>query len=143
MLYSRLLLVICRSVCALLSHSIASNSLQPYGLQPTRLLCPWGFSRQEHWGGLPCPPPGNLPNPGIEPRSSTLQADSLPSEPPGKPKNTGVGSLSLCQGNLPNPGIEPGSPTLQADSLPAELPGKCVYVNSNLSIYPSPLLSPW
>ncbi|MES7760928.1 hypothetical protein U6J64_12300, partial [Cutibacterium acnes] len=41
---------------------------------------------------------GDLPNPGIEPRSPTLQADSLPSEPPGKPKNTGVGSLSLLQG---------------------------------------------
>ena len=47
---------------------------------------PWvGFSKQEYWSGLPCPPPGNLPNPGIEPRSPTLQADSLPSEPPGKP----------------------------------------------------------
>ena len=44
------------------------------------------FSRQESWSGLPCPPPGDLPNPGIEPRSPTLQADSLPSEPPGKPK---------------------------------------------------------
>ena len=53
MLYSRLLLVICRSVCAVVSCSVASNSLQPYGLQPTRLLCPWGFSRQEYWGGLP------------------------------------------------------------------------------------------
>ena len=56
------------------------------------------FSRQEYWSGLPCPPPGDLPNPGIEPRSPALQADSLPSEPPGKPKNTGVGSLSLLQG---------------------------------------------
>ena len=44
-----------------------------------------GFFRQEHWSGLPCPPPGNLSNPGIEPRSPELQADSLPSEPPGKP----------------------------------------------------------
>ena len=43
-----------------------------------------GFSRQEYWRGLPCPPPGDLPNPGIEPRSPTLQADSLPTEPPGK-----------------------------------------------------------
>ena len=43
------------------------------------------FSRQEHWSGLPCPPPGDLPNPGIKPRSPALQADSLPSEPPGKP----------------------------------------------------------
>ena len=49
------------------------------------LLCPWGFSRQEYWSELPGPPPGNLPNPGIKPRSPTLQADSLPSEPPGKP----------------------------------------------------------
>ena len=60
-----------------------------------------GFSRQEYWSGLPCPPPGDLPNPGIKPRSPRLQADSLPSEPPGKPKNTGVGNLSLLQGNFP------------------------------------------
>ena len=55
------------------------------------------FSRPGYWSGLPCPPPGNLPNPGIEARSPTLQADSLPAELPGKPKNTGVGSLSLLQ----------------------------------------------
>ena len=42
--------------------------------------------------------PGNLPDPGMEPRSPTLQADSLPAEPKGKSKNTGVGSLSLLQG---------------------------------------------
>ena len=44
-----------------------------------------GFSRQEYWSGLPFPSPGDLPNPGIEPRSPTLQADALTSEPPGKP----------------------------------------------------------
>ena len=44
-----------------------------------------GFSRQEHWSGLPFPSPGDLPEPGIEPRSPALQADSLPLEPPGKP----------------------------------------------------------
>ena len=54
----------------------------------------------------------------------TLWADSLPAEPLGKPKNTGVGSLSLLQGNLPDPEIEPGSPALQVNSLPSELPGK-------------------
>ena len=43
-----------------------------------------GFSRQEYWSGLPFPSPGNLPNPGIEPRSPTLQTDALPSEPSGK-----------------------------------------------------------
>ena len=82
------------------------------------------FSRPEYWSGQPFPSPGDLPNLGIEPRSPALQVDSLPSEPLGKPKNTGVGSLSLLQGNLPNPGIELGSPELQADSLPTELPGK-------------------
>ena len=44
-----------------------------------------GFSRQEYWSGLPFPSPGDLPDPGIEPRSPTLQADALTSEPPGKP----------------------------------------------------------
>ena len=43
------------------------------------------FSRQEYWSGKPFPSPGDLPNPGTEPGSPTLQADSLPSEPPGKP----------------------------------------------------------
>ena len=59
--------------------------------------------------------------PRIEPRSPVLQADFSPSEPPGKPMSTGVGSLSLLQGNLPNPGIEPGSSALLVDSLPTEL----------------------
>ena len=83
-----------------------------------------GFTRQEYWSGLPSASPGDLPNPGIRPRSPALQADSLSSEPPGKAMYTGVGSLSLLQGNLPNPGIKLGSPALLADSLPAELPGK-------------------
>ena len=42
------------------------------------------FSRPEYWSGLPFPSPGDLPNPGIEPGSPALQADSLPTEPPGK-----------------------------------------------------------
>ena len=55
------------------------------------------FSRPKYWNGYPFPSPGDLPNPGIEPTSPALQADSLPIEPQGKPKNTGVGSLSLLQ----------------------------------------------
>ena len=55
------------------------------------------FSKQEYWSELPFPNPGDLPNPGIESRSPTLQTDSLPPEPQGKPKNTGVDSLSLLQ----------------------------------------------
>ena len=42
------------------------------------------FSRHEYWSGLPCPPPGDLPNPGIKPRSLALQVDSLPAELPEK-----------------------------------------------------------
>ena len=68
-----------------LSHTIVSDSLRPHGLYPTRLLCPWGFSRQEYWSGWPCPPPGHLPNSEIESRSPALQVYSLPSEPLGKP----------------------------------------------------------
>ena len=51
------------------------------------------FSRPEYWS--------DLPNPGMESRSPALQADSLPAEPQGKPKNTGVGSLSLLQRIFP------------------------------------------
>ena len=46
-----------------------------------------GFSREEYWSGLPFPSPEDLPDPGIEPGSPALQADALPSEPPGKPKD--------------------------------------------------------
>ena len=81
------------------------------------------FSRPEYWSGWLFPSPGDLPNPGTEPTSPTLQADSLPSEPPGKPKNTGVGSLVPSPVDLPDPGVKQGSSALQADSSPAELPG--------------------
>ena len=57
-----------------------SDSLRPYKTYPTRLLYPWGFSRQEYWNRLPCPPPGDLPDAEIEPPgpvTPALQADSL------------------------------------------------------------------
>ena len=53
-----------------------------------------GFSRQEYWNGLPFPSPGDLPNPGIEPRSPALQADSLPTELQGKPLGPPKGQFS-------------------------------------------------
>ena len=68
----------------LLSRSVVSNSLRPRGLPPARFLGPWGFSRQEYWSGLPCPPPGD--------RILYLLSQH------GSPKNTGVSSLSLLQG---------------------------------------------
>ena len=58
-----------------------------------------GFPRQEYWSGLPFPPPGALPNPGIEPGSPALQADSLPSELPEKYR----GWLSYLFNIMPGP----------------------------------------
>ena len=57
-----------------------------------------GFLRQEYWSGLPFPFPGDLPDPGIKPRSPVLQVDSLPSEPPGKPSSwILVVNLHICR----------------------------------------------
>ena len=66
-------------------RSVVSNSLWPHGLQPAGFSV-HGVLQQEYWGGYPFPSPGDRPDPGIEPRSPTLQADSLASEPPGKPQ---------------------------------------------------------
>ena len=90
------------------------------------------FSRPVYWSRQPFPSPGNLPNPGIEPRSPALQMDSLPAEPQGKPKNTAVGSLSLSPADLPHPGIKPGSLALQVDSLPMSYQGSSFF---NMEMY--------
>ena len=68
-----------------------SESATPWTIQSMEL------SRPEYWSGWLFPSPGDLPNPGIELGSPALQVDSFPAEPQGKPKNTGVGSLSLLQ----------------------------------------------
>ena len=73
--------------CPTLCHTITIPSME--------------FSRPEYRSGYSFPSPGYLPNPGIKPRSPALQADSLPAELQGKPKNTGVGSLPLFQGIFP------------------------------------------
>ena len=57
-------------------------TLRPHRLQPARLLCPWGFSRQEYWSGLPCPLSGDLPNPGSNPGLPHFR-QTLTAEPPG------------------------------------------------------------
>ena len=65
---------ICRLKSESVSHSVVSDSSQPQGLQPDRLLCPLGFSRQEYWSGLPFLPPGDLPNPVTKPTFLTSPA---------------------------------------------------------------------
>ena len=59
-----------------------------------------GFSRQEYWSGLQFPSPGDLPDSGIKPRYPALQADALPSEPPGKPMEAYTDALKTKQINL-------------------------------------------
>ena len=83
--------------CAVLSHSVMFDSLWAQW----RVVCQAPLSMgifPRKVSGLPFPPPGDLLNPGIKPRSHALWVDSLLFEPPGKPENTGVGSLSLLQG---------------------------------------------
>ena len=74
--YMRVLCCACSLICVRLFAT-------PWTV--ARLLCPWVFSGQEYRSGLSCPTPGDIPNPEIELRSPSLQADSLPSEPPGEP----------------------------------------------------------
>ena len=88
----------CPTLCGPMSYTV-------HGLLPARIL---------EWG--PFPSPGNLPNPGVEPRSLTLQVDFLPAKPPGKPKNTGVGSLSCLQCIFPT--------CIAGRFFTTELPGK-------------------
>ena len=92
------------------SCSVMSDSLRPQGLYIAHQAPPcMGFSRQEYWNGLPCPSAGDLPDLGIEPGSPALQADALPSEPPGKPqKNLGRKIKVVGAGNsftFKNPGL--------------------------------------
>ena len=76
------------------------------------------FSRPEYWSGFPFTSPGDLPNPGIEPRSPHWRQILYQLSHKGNPR------ILEWVAYLPGPGIEPGSPALQAGSLPTELSGK-------------------
>ena len=78
----------------LLSHSAVSDSATPWTIAHQAPLSV-EFSRREYWTGLPCPPPGDLPNPGTEPRSPALQADSLPLSHQGSPHKYTANSFTL------------------------------------------------
>ena len=79
MLCSRSLFIICFlyfvCVCAF-RHSVVSDSLPPPGTVARQAPLSMGLNGQEYWSGLPCPPPGDLPNPEIEPGSPALKTDS-------------------------------------------------------------------
>ena len=71
----------CAYICAQLLQSRSTETLWTAAGQALSI----GVSRQEYWSGLPCPPAGDLPDLGVELASPALQANSLPTEPPGKP----------------------------------------------------------
>ena len=83
-----------------------------------------GFSKQEYWSGLPFPSPGDLPDPGIEPKSPTLQAGSLPSDPPSYPYQTGSDSKAWPYSQ---------KPFLHSKVLTEDFPGGPVFENLSAS----------
>ena len=89
-------------------------------------LLSMGFSRQEYWSRLPFPSRGSS-HPGIKPRSPALRADSLLSEPPRKPKNTGMGGLSRLCGNFLTQELNRGLPhcRLSYQGSPGSLTAVC------------------
>ena len=126
----------------MLSHSVVSDFVKS---RMVALQAPlsMGFSRQEYWSGLPFPPPGDLPNPGIKPESPKLQAESFPLNHQGNPvesmllllllhrpwdspgKNTGVGCHFLLQCMKVKGEIE----VVQScrDSMDCRLPGSSIH----------------
>ena len=105
--------IICHNISEVPQSSlILCNPVDCIARQVPRSM---GFSRQEYWSGLPCPSPGDLPYPGIEPWSLSLQADLLLSEPPGKPINSDgnkvhskCNALESSQNHPPPPPPLPG-----------------------------------
>ena len=119
--HSEILTLMLEGLCSALSHSVMSNSLRPHGLQPTRLLCPWGFFME--WVAKPSSRGSSQPRDRTQVSCiadtfftnwATRQAQEYWS---GWPIPSPV--------DLPNPGIELGSLAFQADSSPTELSGKC------------------
>ena len=94
------------------SRSVMSNSLRLHGL-----YSPWNSPGQNTAVSSLFPSSGDIPNPGIEPRSLALQVDSLPGEPHGSPRILEWVAYPFSSRSS-HPGIEPGSPALQVDSLP-------------------------
>ena len=105
--------------------SVMSDSLLPSWTVALQALLSMKFSRQEYWSGLPFPPPGNLPEPGMEPTSPALTGGFFTTEPPGKPylphAAAAAKSLQSCPTRCdPIDGSPPGSPVpgiLQARTL--------------------------
>ena len=92
-------------VCEYVSRSVISDSVTPWTVASWAPLS-MEFSRKAYWSGLPFPCPGDFSHPGIKPRSPTLQTDSLPPEPSGKPLKMGMLALTPCSSGLLSSGRE-------------------------------------
>ena len=104
------------------SRSVMSDSATPWTVACQDPLCPWNLPCRNTRVGSRSLLQGIFPTQELNPGLLYCRQILLSFELPGKPNNTGGGSISLIQGNLPNLGFELGSPALQTDSLPAELP---------------------
>ena len=109
------------------SHSVMSNSLWPHGLLPARLLCPWGFSRQEYWSGLPIAFFRGSSQPRDWIQVSHVAGRFFTRGATKEAKEYWSGWPIPASAQLSYPGIKPVSAALQADSLPTELSGKPTY----------------
>ena len=123
--------ILTRCVPCVLSHSVVSDSCDPIDCTHQAPLS-MGFSRQEYWSGLPFPSPGDLPHPGIEPRSPVLHADSLPTELWGKPQrclqNLNHSSRASCKPESLKLKSEVAQSCLTlCDPMDCNLPGSSVH----------------
>ena len=134
---------VCVCVCVCMhtcthSFSVMSDSLQPHGLKSARLLCRWGFFRQEYWSTLPCPPPGIVPGNSVGENSACNAGD--PGSIPGWGRYPGeVNGNPLQYSCLENPlDKEPGR--LQSMGLPrvghglATKPPTYLYIHTYIHI---------
>ena len=100
--------LICDCVCGC-APSAVSDSLRPMWTVARQAPLSTGFSRQEHWSGLPCPPPRDLPDPGIEPASPAFPAladEFFTTEPPGKPESINTIVSNYCAATKSGRGTE-------------------------------------
>ena len=118
-------------------HLVAQScrTLRPHGLQPARLLGPWGFSKQEYWRRLPGPPLGIFPTQGSNPGLPHCKWVLHRLSHQGSPWILEWVAYPFSR-EFPDPGIKLGSHALQEDSLPAKLPGKPVSLHIKYQLLP-------
>ena len=104
-------------------------TLRPCGLELVGLLCPWEFLSKKYWSGWPFPPPGHLPDPGMEPQSpaSSALAACFTTVPPGKPC---PGTYNIALAPLLQWGVcSPGQDSAPSGSIGSQTPSTLVVIS--------------